>query len=382
MGAARPTWGWGAKRIVRNPAGKTIILSYRRDDSADISGRIFDRLVQHFGADRVFIDIDSIPAGVDFHDHIHSALDNCGALLAVIGKGWSGPRRGRGSRIMDAEDWVRLEVETALTSKIPVIPVLVGHAELPTSGQLPETLAALQRRNAVSVDSGRDFHPHMNRLIGDIERLLGNEAPPQPTAEPVAIAQPAALADLGPSEEPPQRPVKTPWRIPAPLLRAALAATAVLVLASLALLGVPALELLLRAEPGERGVLDAVIRMASVPTAGKAAIALVHAAAVLPLFLLGEKINRRLWLAILGGSLLALLAAVYLYLNTGAAFLADEFASYPSVSGVLIAVLQGGDDYDGAKQALYASLRAWIYLGVLWNLLVVAAMIRNKLAPQ
>ena len=65
-----------------------IILSYRRDDSAGVTGRIFDRLTQEFGTDRVFMDIDSMPAGVDFHDHLQEILANCGALLVVVGKSW------------------------------------------------------------------------------------------------------------------------------------------------------------------------------------------------------------------------------------------------------------------------------------------------------
>ena len=152
-----------------------IVLSYRRDDSADVSGRIFDRLVKHFGDDRMFIDIDNIPLGTDFHDHLGHTLENCGALLAVIGKAWSGPRRGRSARIMDEDDWVRLEVEAALARQVPVIPILVGNAELPAREQLPASLIPLRRRQSLSVDSGVDFHQHMNRLIAALERLLDQQ---------------------------------------------------------------------------------------------------------------------------------------------------------------------------------------------------------------
>jgi len=38
-----------------------IFLSYRRQDSAGVAGRIYDRLRDHFGNDAVVMDIDSIP---------------------------------------------------------------------------------------------------------------------------------------------------------------------------------------------------------------------------------------------------------------------------------------------------------------------------------
>ena len=149
-------------------AQSTIILSYRREDSAGVSGRIFDRLAQEFGTDRVFMDIDSMPAGVDFHDHLQEILANCGALLVVIGKSWRSQRKGQPARIMDPDDWVRIEVETALERGIPVVPLLIDGASLPTRDQLPESLWPLLRRNALPVDSGRDFHAQLTRLVRDL----------------------------------------------------------------------------------------------------------------------------------------------------------------------------------------------------------------------
>ena len=154
----------------------TIILSYRRDDSAGVTGRIFDRLAQEFGADRVFMDIDSMPAGVDFHDHLQAILANCGALLVVIGKSWRAQRKGQPSRIMDPDDWVRIEVETALQREIPVIPLLIDGAVLPNRDQLPESLWPLLRRNALPIDSGRDFHAQLTRLTRDLRLQLDPKA--------------------------------------------------------------------------------------------------------------------------------------------------------------------------------------------------------------
>lgn len=149
-------------------AQSTIILSYRREDSAGVTGRIFDRLSQEFGTDRVFMDIDSMPAGVDFHDHLQEILADCGALVVVVGKSWRSQRKGQPARIMDPDDWVRIEVETALERGIPVVPLLIDGASLPNREQLPESLWPLLRRNALPVDSGRDFHAQLTRLVRDL----------------------------------------------------------------------------------------------------------------------------------------------------------------------------------------------------------------------
>lgn len=168
-------------------APSTIILSYRREDSAGVTGRIFDRLIQEFGSDRVFMDIDSMPAGVDFHEHLQQILADCGALLVVAGKGWRSQRKGQPARIMDPDDWVRIEVETALERGIPVVPLLIDGASLPGRDQLPESLWPLLRRNALSVDSGRDFHAQLSRLVRDLRLQLG-DAPDELATTPISVA--------------------------------------------------------------------------------------------------------------------------------------------------------------------------------------------------
>ena len=103
-----------------------IAISYRRSDSQDITGRIFDRLAQHFGKETVFRDIDSMEPGVDFRDQISKALTTSDVLLAIVGPKWLGLGEGTRHRIQNEDDPVRVEVETALTRKIPIVPVLVG----------------------------------------------------------------------------------------------------------------------------------------------------------------------------------------------------------------------------------------------------------------
>jgi formylglycine-generating enzyme required for sulfatase activity len=157
-----------------------IFISYRREDSEHIAGRLYDRLEAHFGRDGLFMDIDAIPFGVDFRKSLDQAVGQCDVLLAVIGGGWlgachkEGPRQGQ-RRLDDPGDFVRLEIQSALARDIPVIPVLVGRASMPAEKQLPEGLQALAYRNAAEVRSGRDFRDHLDRLIRGIEFLVQQE---------------------------------------------------------------------------------------------------------------------------------------------------------------------------------------------------------------
>jgi hypothetical protein len=160
-----------------------IVLSYRRTDAAAIAGRIYDRLASHYGKDSVFMDIDSIPFGVDFREHIGNALANSDILVAIIGPNWLGVDVEGAGRINDETDFVRVEIETALQKKIPVIPVLVERAPMPKPNQLPESLKAFAFRNASDVDSGRDFHSHVDRLLASMDRMLGLETSRTPSDE-------------------------------------------------------------------------------------------------------------------------------------------------------------------------------------------------------
>src|SRR5262245_10108657 len=69
-------------------AAAAIFISYRRDDAGDVTGRIYDRLAQHFGKPFVFKDVDGIPLGIDFRKHLGDSVGRCDVLLAVIGTRW------------------------------------------------------------------------------------------------------------------------------------------------------------------------------------------------------------------------------------------------------------------------------------------------------
>jgi hypothetical protein len=166
-----------------------VFISYRRDDSADVTGRIFDRLRAHFDRQVVFRDVDNIPLGSDFREVIRAAVGGCRVLLAVIGPHWLDIESDGGlRRLDDPNDYLRLEVEAALARDIPVVPVLVGRAGMPPADRLPESLRPIAYKQGIEVRRDPDFHPDVDRLIKGLIALLPEPAPPQ--AQPPAAEVP------------------------------------------------------------------------------------------------------------------------------------------------------------------------------------------------
>lgn len=162
-----------------------LIISYRRDDTGAITGRICDRLRARFGAESVYMDIDSNPLGVDYRSHIDESLKRSDILLAVIGRQWLGPGAVGARRIDDPGDLVRLEVTTALARGIRVVPILIDETEMPSSEELPDDLRGLKFRQAFRVDSGIDFHHHLDRLCSAIEASSPRTATPTLSPPPL-----------------------------------------------------------------------------------------------------------------------------------------------------------------------------------------------------
>lgn len=171
-----------------------ISVSYRRTDSA-MAGRIFDRLVQRFGKKSLFIDIDNIPFGGDFRKHVDDALKSSDLLIAMVGPKWLGGE-GKDSKIARDADPVRVEIETALKQKLPVLPVLLDDARMPEPSELPESIRDFAYLNAAEVESGRDFDVHVDRVIKAIEQILGPKvgAPIATASEKSALVSPAPPA--------------------------------------------------------------------------------------------------------------------------------------------------------------------------------------------
>jgi formylglycine-generating enzyme required for sulfatase activity len=144
-----------------------IFIGYRRDDTQDTAGRVYDRLVAAFGEKAVFKDVDNLPIGTDFGDYILGLLPRCRVFLALIGPGWLDAKDETGRRRLDdPHDWVRIELETAFaTPGLQIVPVLVNGARMPRSDELPESLRRLTRFNAAMVRRDPDFSTDMARMV-------------------------------------------------------------------------------------------------------------------------------------------------------------------------------------------------------------------------
>ncbi len=147
---------------------RKIFLSYRRDDSSGSAGRLYDRLRTHFGKEQVFMDVNAIEAGADFVRTIEGTVGSCDVLIALLGREWLSSKDQDGRRRLDdPDDFVRLEIATALDRKILVIPALVGGARMPAAQELPGALQGLARRQALEIGDSR-FHEDANRLISTL----------------------------------------------------------------------------------------------------------------------------------------------------------------------------------------------------------------------
>jgi hypothetical protein len=154
------------------PSPGRVFISYRREETAYAAGWLYDRLADHFGRDQIFKDVDSIQLGDDFVEVINAAVSACDVLLALIGDRWLtiSDERGR-IRLEDPNDFVRLEIEAAVSRDIRVIPVLVDGARMPRTDELPPGLAKLGRRQALEL-SAIDFDT--GRLLKVLDSTLAH----------------------------------------------------------------------------------------------------------------------------------------------------------------------------------------------------------------
>src|ERR1700730_2327768 len=70
-----------------------VAISYRRSDST-IASRIFRRLVDRYGKESVFIDVNDVPAGAAFPQYVDTILSKTQVLLVLIVSNWL--RKGAG----------------------------------------------------------------------------------------------------------------------------------------------------------------------------------------------------------------------------------------------------------------------------------------------
>jgi uracil-DNA glycosylase len=157
-----------------------IFINYRRQDSEGHVGRLFDHLTRHFESGDIFMDVDSIRPGADFVQTLEDAVAACDVLIAIIGPQWLNAADDAGNRRLDQwNDFVRIEIASALKQNKLVIPVLVGRATMPAPDALPDDLVGLARRNAIELSH--------QRFAYDVEKLVSaikDTVPPDPSMKP------------------------------------------------------------------------------------------------------------------------------------------------------------------------------------------------------
>jgi TIR domain len=179
-----------------------IFISYRRDDTEGEAGRLFDDLTRAFGNNAVFMDVSGIEPGSDFRTAIEDNVACCGVLLAIIGPRWATITGSDGTpRLDNANDYVRLEIASALKRNIAVIPVLVHDAHMPHADQLPDNLKDLAYRNSVEITHAR-WNSDVELLIEALKQYVhatkATEADTVHATVPVQLPPPLAAPEAAP----------------------------------------------------------------------------------------------------------------------------------------------------------------------------------------
>lgn len=152
-----------------------IFINYRRDDAPGVAGRLFDHLAPKFSRRGIFMDVDAMKPGRDFVTQLDTQVSQCHVLLAVIGPHWLDAKDHDGQRRLDnSNDYVRIELASALKRDIPVIPVLVDGAVMPPEESLPDDLKPLVRRQALELR-----HTRFNSDAEAIMQALVELEPPR-----------------------------------------------------------------------------------------------------------------------------------------------------------------------------------------------------------
>jgi len=179
---------------VTAPPANGVFISYRRNDAGPYARLLKVQLSQNLAGAPVFMDLDSIEAGIDFAEAIEAGLHSCRVLVALIGARWLTVSDEQGRRRLDnPDDYVRFEIRTALERCVRVIPVLVDGATMPQRQRLPDDLAKLSRLNALQMSYER-YEYDESRLITIIQKALAAgtaDTVEGPVGLPARAARPA-----------------------------------------------------------------------------------------------------------------------------------------------------------------------------------------------
>jgi hypothetical protein len=149
-----------------------IFINYRRDDAPGVAGRLFDYLALKYSRGQLFMDVDAMQPGIDFAKQLEVQVSQCHAVIAVIGPRWLDARDQAGHRRLDSDnDYVRVELASALKRDIPVIPVLVDGAVMPAEDRLPDDLKPFARRQALELRHTR-FNSDADTIMRALEKMV------------------------------------------------------------------------------------------------------------------------------------------------------------------------------------------------------------------
>ena len=153
-----------------------IFISYRRSDASGAVGRIYDHLQRMFRSEFIFKDVNSIPAGEDFEGLIRERIGQSDVVLAIIGKEWLRPHDSTNE--MESKcpiDYVFLEIALALELNVPIVPVFVSEAAMPSSDALPPEVSRIVKISGIAVRADPDFSADIERLCKRVAELVGDK---------------------------------------------------------------------------------------------------------------------------------------------------------------------------------------------------------------
>jgi len=149
---------------------KKIFINYRRSDCGGYAIALNNELRKHFGEESVFLDVGgSITLGSSFDVEIFETIKLCDTLLVLIGEKWLtiADENGR-RRIDDKNDYVKLEIATAIEHNIRIIPVLINDTKMPSEEALPDNIKPLAKKQAIGIRHG-NFYSDMDMLVSGLE---------------------------------------------------------------------------------------------------------------------------------------------------------------------------------------------------------------------
>lgn len=161
-----------------------IFICYRRDDK-EFARSIERRLVEEFGADAVFLDVEDVGPGREWRQRVIEVIDEEPIVVTLITTKWNSRRAGR-PKLLDKEDHIRFELKQALKRDLAIVPVLYEPARWPKPDQLPPSLQPILGFQNVPFSYERwDYDAGV--LVKALRDILGEPPDPQPEKQPIQV---------------------------------------------------------------------------------------------------------------------------------------------------------------------------------------------------